>query len=143
MELSLAPLEKLKADLDELVGVVTRFSTLIQSHLNEFFTSDIWQKTLTERQDLLRFLADKDGEHKKKFSRCCYFYSSVSRSSDESHHRFCKQRVVDKPRPHTKKKNSFLSLKKEHEVLRLSSLLKDIDDETNCRKVGNVSIFFN
>lgn len=139
------PLLKLQKDLDELVGIVARFSMIIKCHLNEFFTSNIWERTSVERQELLQFLTENDGENKKKFWRCCYFYSFDGKRQC---HRFCKQqqeqRPVDQSRDaqdknKEKKMNSFLSLKKEHEVLCLSNILKDIADETNCRKVSKIS----
>lgn len=133
---------KLQKDLDELVGIVARFSVIIKCHLNEFFTSNIWEKTSVERQELIQFLTENDGENKKKFWRCCYFYSSDGKRQC---HRFCKQqqRTVEQScdsQNKNKKMNSFLSLKKEHEVLCLSKLLKDIADETNCHKVSDIFI---
>lgn len=144
MECSVSsPLLKLQKDLDELVGIVARFSVIIKCHLNEFFISNIWEKTTVERDELHQFLTEDDGENKKKFWRCCYSYSSDGK---QHCHRFCKQQQRRRrtgnqscdPQVENKKKkmNSFLSLKKEHEVLCLSSLLKDVADETNCQKVS-------
>ena len=121
-------LMRLSKDLDELLRIISRFQTLIQSHLNDFITSNMAQKTLVERKDLQEFLAS-ESENKKEFWRCCYFYNNLE--SQQQCHPLCKQRVAKQQ----KRTNSFLSSKKEHEVIRLASLLKDLTDENKCKKV--------
>ena len=150
MEYRTTALERLQSDLEELIKTITKFSTIVQSHLNDFIISEVWSNTRNTREELSKQLEKGKLDNTMP---CCYYYEPVNTSetnmdfhgSDSPNlncgtqrkcHRYCKKRYVDtQTNDNEKNLNTFLTVKKEHEVVCLSSLLNDVADESSCRKV--------
>ncbi|XP_066928761.1 probable methyltransferase-like protein 25 isoform X2 [Clytia hemisphaerica] len=147
-------LETLQSDLDQLVTTITKFSTIIQSHLNDFIITEVWSNTQDAREELSKQFDDENFDNTMP---CCYYYGSGKHFEKKmdlhaSHptkldahlpinaqrkcHRHCKKRdTAAQTNINEKNLNSFLTVKKEHEVSCLSKLLNDIADESLCRKI--------
>lgn len=135
-------LDSMYDELDSLLSLYERFSQIIDAHLNDFFSSNLWERTSEQRCLLTSQLSYKceattaDNRDHLKLPSCC-----SSRDQESLHCRYClkEERKLDDeikadPAASTNA-NKFLTQKKEHEVLVLSDVINKISKDTQCKKV--------
>jgi len=135
--------------LHQLVATFKEFNCLITCHMNDFITSDTLENTKDERLTLEESLKNKT--HMLSFSHfnnvdgggcfllhqdnnddnsCCKCFSYQTNNSCC----YCSYLKTER-REEKKKINSFLSPKKEHEILHLSDFLKGFSQDLEISKV--------
>jgi len=122
--------EHIKGKIDDICSLLKKYQYLVDSHMNDFITRDLWQKLKDhdlydlENVDFFFHECESNSLHK-----CCY-----PSTKDNCCH-FCMKEKVNSTGIEQSNKNSFVSFKKLHEIDKMGQVIQSIGQKLDTKKI--------
>lgn len=123
--------EHIKGKIDDICSLLKDYQYLVDSHMNDFITRDLWQKLkdhyLYDLENVDNFFYECESN---SLCKCCY-----PSTKDNCCHFCMKEKVTSIKQSN---KNSFVSFKKLHEIDKMGQVIQSIGQKLDTKKVGNI-----